>query len=125
MYPTRKTLVLAACLVASGATVSKLARPAFGSDFTAFEEDEDVCRQAGAAAIDGATGPNAAERYDVAHGRCMAAHGRHRMMEAYRNAAPAEGPYPVGNPHSFEYPDAFYSIPYATPGYGYDGFSPP
>jgi len=52
----------------------------------------------------------------------MAAHDRTRMMEAYRIAAPPGTP--AGNPHSFEYPDAFYSIPCATPGHGYDGFSP-
>ncbi len=122
MRLTGKILLLAACLVGCVAGVAKLARPAYGSDFTAFAEDEDVCRQAGAAAIKGATGPLAAQRYDVAYGRCMAAQGRMRMMDAYRNAAPPAAPYPVG-PDNSDYPDAFYGIPYATPGYGYDGFS--
>jgi hypothetical protein len=122
MGSLRLGLLVAACLLGSGAAVADLARPAHASDFTAFAEDEDLCRQAGTAAINGATGRMAAQRYDVAHGRCMATHGRMRMMDAYRNAVPPA--YPIGNPHSFDYPDAFYSIPYATPGYGYDGFSP-
>ena len=122
MSSTRKILLVAACLMGSSAAVLKLASPAYGSDFTEFAEDEDVCRQAGTAAIKEATGATAAQRYDFAHGRCMAAHGRMRMMDAYRNAAPPDA-YPSGNPDSFDYPDAFYSIPYGTPGYGYDGFS--
>ena len=110
----RKALLLAAGLACASAL--QLARPAMASGFTTFAADEDVCRRVGAAAINGATGPSAAQRYDVAHARCMIAHSRMRQMRA------DEGP-PIGNPHSFEYPDAFYSIPYATPGYGYDGFS--
>ena len=51
----------------------------------------------------------------------MVAHGRMRQMGAWQDGPP--GPASSGNPHGFEYPDAFYSIPYATPGYGYDGFS--
>jgi hypothetical protein len=122
MNATEKCLLAAASLAASVAAALTLAPPAHASNFTAFAEDEDICRQAGAAAINGASGPTAAQRYDFAHGTCMATHLRRRMMQAYRNAAPP--PAPFGNPHSFEYPDAFYSIPYATPGYGYDGFSP-
>jgi hypothetical protein len=121
MSSPQKIRCLAACLLAAAAAAN-LARPAHASDFTAFAEDEDVCRQAGTAAIKGADGPTAAQHYDVAYGKCMTAHGRLRMMEAYRKAT--QPPYPTGNPHSFDYPDAFYSIPYATPGYGYDGFSP-
>ena len=52
----------------------------------------------------------------------MVAHGRIRQMGAYPGEPPNPA-YVAGNPHSFEYPDAFYSVPYATPGYGYDGFS--
>lgn len=122
MFPTRKILLVAACLLGSGGGVLKFASPAYGSDFTQFAEDEDVCRQAGTAAINQATGATAAQRYDFAHGQCMAAHGRRRMMDAYRNAAPPSF-YPTGNPDSFDYPGALYSIPYGTPGYGYDGFS--
>jgi len=112
---TRTMLPVAACLLA-------LTSQAHASDFTAFAEDEDACRQAGTAAIKDASGPEAAQRYDFAHFQCMVAHFRMRQMEAYRNAAP-DGAYQAGNPNSFGYPDAFYSIPYATPGYGYDGFS--
>ena len=122
MSHSRKTFLLGAFLVGFGAAVAKLSSPAHGSDFTAFAEDEDVCRQAGTKAIQGASGPEAAQRYDVAHGQCMVAHGRMRMIDAYRNATLREA-YPFGNPDSFDYPDAFYGIPYATPGYGYDGFS--
>ena len=113
---------LAACHLAIAVFAGHLVRPAFGGGFTTFAEDENVCRSAGAAAIKGAAGPSAAQRYDYAHARCMIAHGRMRQMDAFRNGGPG-GPYGAGNPHSFEYPDAFYSIPYATPGYGYNGFS--
>ena len=108
----RQTLLVTACLRGLAA------QRAQASGFTAFAEDEDVCRKAGAAAINGASGPTAAQRYDTTYGRCMAAHIRMRQM-----AGPSGPDYPVGNPHGFEYPDAFYSVPYATPGYGYDGFS--
>jgi hypothetical protein len=118
----RHTPTGAACLLAFGVYLAQIAQPAHASDFTAFAEDEDACRRVGAAAIKDASGPAAAGRYDFAHRQCMVAHGTMRQMEAYRNAAP-DSAYPAGNPHSFEYPDAFYSIPYATPGYGYDGFS--
>jgi hypothetical protein len=119
MTSLQKYLLAAACLAA---TTAHLPRPAHANSFTDFAEDEDTCRQAGTAAINGATGPTAAHRYDAAHARCMDAKFRTRIMEAYRDAAPP--PYPTGTPHSFDDPDAFYSIPYATPGYGYDGFSP-
>ncbi len=117
MSASSKLLLVAACLL--GAT--KLAAPAYGGDFATYAEDEDTCRHAGAAAIQGATGPSAAQRYDIAHGRCMVAHGRMRQMGDARDDGPPGPAYP--NVHSSEYPDAFYSIPYATPGYGYDGFS--
>ena len=42
------------------------------------------------------------------------------MPADHRVLVPA---YRDSNPHTFEYPDAFFSVPYATPGYGYDGFS--
>ena len=122
MSDTCRILLSAVCLVGFGAAVAELSRPAYGSDFTRFAEDEDACRQAGIAAIQGASGPTAAQRYDFARGQCMVARGRTRMMDAYRNAAPPFA-YPSGNPDSFDYPGAFYGIPYATPGYGYDGFS--
>jgi hypothetical protein len=116
MAPTRTTLLLAVSLLATGLSVI---HPAYGADFSAFGEDEDVCRHVATAAINGASGPTAAQRYDYAHWQCMAAHARMRQMGAY----PYGPPPGAGNPHSFDYPDAFYSIPYATPGYGYDGFS--
>jgi hypothetical protein len=119
MGPIRDVLLLTAWLAGAGAAVWAFPVPAYGSNFTAFAEDEDVCRQAGAVAIKGATGPTAAQRYDAAHGQCMAVHGRMRMMDTYRNAAPPA----YADPRSLGYPDAFTSIPYATPGYGYDGFS--
>jgi hypothetical protein len=93
---------------------------ATASPFTSFAEDENTCRQAASAAIHNAAGPQAAQRYDIAHYRCMVAHGRMRQIDAARNAAPDPQP---ANPHSFDFPDAYYSVPYATPGYGYDGFS--
>ena len=105
-------------LLSAGLTVMPVVRSAHASDFTAFAADEDVCRRAGAEAIGTASGPSAASRYDMAYRRCMAMQGRRRQMGAY-----ADGAGPVGNPHGFEFPAAFYSIPYATPGYGYDGFS--
>jgi hypothetical protein len=109
--------VLAAmiCLLGAGASAT---------DFTAFGEDEDICRHVGEAAIQGATGATAAQRYDIAHGDCLAAHARMRWMNAYRDGPPPPPFYPRGNPDNFHYPDAYTSIPYATPGYGYDGFSP-
>jgi hypothetical protein len=119
MAVIRKVFLVAAGLLAVGVSASKLASPAYGSDFTAFAEDEDVCRAVGAAAIKGASGPSAARRYDVAHGQCMAARGRMRWMGGYQGG----GVYPGADRHSYDFPDAFYSSPYATPGYGYDGFS--
>jgi hypothetical protein len=111
-----QTFALAASLLAIDVSAVRLAH---AGDFAAFGEDEDVCRRVGAEAIKGASGPAAAQRYDYAHWQCMVAHGRMRQMGAY----PYGPPPGTGNPHSFDYPDAFYSIPYATPGYGYDGFS--
>jgi hypothetical protein len=112
-------LGLAGLLVSAAA----VALPAYGSNFTSFAEDEDVCRGVGAAAIQGAVGPSAARQYDVAHGQCMAARGRMRWMGAYPPGGAPGGEYPDADRHSTDFPDAFYSIPYATPGYGYDGFS--
>jgi hypothetical protein len=92
--------------------------------FTAFGEDEEACRHAGEAAINaGASDANAAHQYDYAYQRCMFDHGQARQRAYWTNNTQDNGPYPRENLHSFEYPDAFYSIPYATPGYGYDGFS--
>ncbi len=122
MSNCRKILLAAACLLGAGVSATRLCAPAYAGDFATYAEDEDACRHAGAAAIQGASGPAAAQRYDIAHGRCMVAHGRMRQMGDARDDAPPGGPaYP--NVHSFGYPDAFYSVPYATPGYGYDGFS--
>ncbi len=117
----RQTLFLAAACLGSTLSAAGLPRPAHAGDFATYAEDEDVCRRAGAAAIQGASGPAAAQRYDVAHGRCMMAHGRMRMMGDERQGGPPGPAYP--NVHGYGYPDAFYSVPYATPGYGYDGFS--
>jgi hypothetical protein len=96
---------------------------AHASPFTDFADDENVCRQAGAHAIAGAIGPQAAQRYDYAYNTCMAAHIHARQRGAYL-AGPPIPPERLGNPHTAEFPDAYYSVPYATPGYGYDGFSP-
>ncbi len=114
----RRTVLIAACLV-GGAYATRAVAPAYGSDFTNFADDEDACRKVGADAIKGASGPEAAHRYDVAHWRCMAAHGQQRQMDR------AEQPPPwfSGRPDNSDFPDAYYAIPYATPGYGYDGFS--
>ena len=114
-----RTAILAVCCLLAA---SVPARHALASGFTSFAEDEDVCRHVGELAIKGESGPSAAHRYDDAHARCMQARGQQRMMDAYSGAANGAGPR-TGNPLSFGYPDAFYSIPYATPGYGYDGFS--
>jgi hypothetical protein len=119
MAPTRITLLTAASLLALGFSATKLAHRAHASDFSAFGEDEDTCRRVATAAINGASGPTAAQRYDYAHWQCMVAHARKRQMGGYPYGPPPD----LGNPHSFDYPDAFYSVPYATPGYGYDGFS--
>jgi hypothetical protein len=124
MVFARKTLLVTLCLLGMAISVARIARPAYASDFTAFADDEDACRKVGTAAIGAASGPAAARLYDVAHYRCMVTHVRMRQMEAYRQATPPTDDPSRGNPHSFDYPDAFYSIPYATPGYGYDGFSP-
>ena len=118
MRRTGRNLLAAACLLVAPAVTRHLICPAYGSGFTAFADDEEVCRRAGTAAIADSSGPSAAQRYDSAYRRCMAAHGRARQMNAYPQDA-----YHDGSLHGFEYPDAFYSIPYATPGYGYDGFS--
>lgn len=115
---TELSIRAAACLLAAAAALP-IGQTARASGFTAFAEDEDACRRIGAQAIGAAAGPEAAHRYDAAYGRCMQAHIRQRQMGAYAGFPLA----PRGNPHGFEYPDAFYSIPYATPGYGYDGFS--
>jgi hypothetical protein len=119
MAPIRTALLAAASFLAIGLTTTYFTQPAHAGDFSAFGEDEDICRQAATAAIKGASGPTAAQRYDYAHWQCMLQHARMRQMGAYSNGPPPD----LGNPHSFDYPDAFYSIPYATPGYGYDGFS--
>ncbi len=118
-----KILVGLAWLVAFATPAAYFARSAYGSDFSAFSDDESVCSRLGGAAIKGAADGLAAQRYDTAYRRCMAMHLRTRQMEAYRQGGPYSDAYPAGNPHSFDYPDAFYSVPYATPGYGYDGFS--
>lgn len=115
----RAKRIVAAALLGIGLFATKIAQPAYGSDFSAFGEDEDACRRVATAAINGASGPTAAQRYDYAHWQCMVAHARMRQMGAYPYGPPPD----AGNPHSFDYPDAFYSVPYATPGYGYDGFS--
>ncbi len=99
-----------------------LAPPGLGGSFAFFGEDEDICRKEGQAALAAsanADAPTNARRYDYAYQRCMFLHGQARQMRALA----ADAPGPVGNVHSFEYPDAFYSVPYGTPGYGYDGFS--
>ncbi len=124
MTTTRQALLITACLLGAGMSAASLARPAYAQNFSTFAEDEDVCRQAGTAAIQGASGPAAAKRYDLAHWRCMVEHARMRQMDAYQNAAPPGPGSFAGRPDNFDYPDAYYAIPYATPGYGYDGFSP-
>ena len=122
MPTLRTTLLAAACLLGAGVTATPLVAPAYGQDFARYGQDEDTCSKVGAAAIRSASGPAAAQRYDMAHGRCMAAHGRMRQFGGGPDGSPPGTPY-APNVHSFEYPDAFYSVPYATPGYGYDGFS--
>ena len=115
---TSRTLLLAAaCLLAA----ARLAPSARAGDFATYAEDEDACRRVGAVAIRGATGPQAAQRYDAAHGRCMMARGRMRFMDEAGPPGPPGPAYP--NVHGYGFPDAYYSVPYATPGYGYDGFS--
>jgi hypothetical protein len=95
--------------------------------FATFGEDEDACRHVGAAAIKAASYGEihsdalTARSYDQAYQRCMFEHGRARQIAQMPGARNTDGP--PGNVHSFEYPDAFYHIPYATPGYGYDGYS--
>ena len=123
MVPGSKTLLGLTWLVALAAPTTYFARPAYGSDFSAFSDDEGVCSRLGGAAIKGAAGGLAAQRYDAAYRRCMATRMQTRQMQAYRQGGAYGGAYPGGNPHGFEYPDAFYSVPYATPGYGYDGFA--
>jgi hypothetical protein len=123
MVTASKFFLAATCLLGPGISGARLVQPADASPFTTFAEDEDACRQAGSAAIRGASGPSAAQRYDFAYRNCMADHGRRRLRGAYAEGAPAFAGYAAGNLRSGEFPDAFYSIPYATPGYGYDGFS--
>ena len=122
MVSGSKTLLAAAFSAGFAASTVYCPRAAYGSDFSAFAEDEAACSRVGGAAIKGGSGGLAAQRYDYAYRRCMAAHVRMRQMDAYGQSGPYNNDYPVGNPHSFDYPDAFYSVPYATPGYGYDGF---
>jgi hypothetical protein len=112
-----RTLLLTALLLTATYT-------AHASPFTDFADDENACRQIGAQAIAGAAGPKAAQRYDYAYNTCMAAHVRARQLGAIQAGAGPIPPERLGNPHTAEFPDAYYSLPYATPGYGYDGFSP-
>jgi len=105
-------------LVSFGLLAPQIVRPAQASGFTAFTEDEEVCRRVGTAAIGDAVGPAAARRYDFATQRCMFAHIRRRQMGA------AHPPEPPAASNTVGFPDAYFAIPYATPGYGYDGFSP-
>jgi len=123
MHPSGKIILFACCLVGAGVFKPNLVRLAHASPFTAFADDEDVCRRVGAAAIKDASGPSAAQRYDAARGQCMMAHLRTRQMRAYAQDAPPVPQARPGPSDNSQYPDAFYSIPYATPGYGYDGFS--
>ena len=123
MVTVRNILLATLCILGVGVSAAHFTLRAYGSDFTAFAEDENVCRRVGTAAIKGGAGPAAAQRYDFAYRRCMVSHGRMRQMGAYQESGPPGPGYAGGNVHGFEYPDAFYSVPYATPGYGYDGFS--
>ena len=120
--PHPRSTLTAACLLAAALSILQAGGPAYGSDFTNFADDENLCRRAGADAIQGASGPEAAHRYDLAHWRCMAAHGQARQMDAWRNSPPGPARFSA-RPDNSDFPDAYYSIPYATPGYGYDGFS--
>ena len=124
--PIKPALILAAAALLAGCALPPppMSPPGAGGNFAAFGEDENMCRKAGEAAIAPASAPDtdeaaSAHRYDYAYQRCMFLHGQARQLRAMT----ADDPGPAGNVHSFEYPDAFYSIPYDTPGYGYDGFS--
>ncbi len=105
--------------------------PGFGGNFADFGQDENTCRKVGAAAIQAAdqqaspdkAAANASYRYDTAYRNCMVGKGQARRMGSLDGDGQADPPYRRSNPHSFDFPDAYYSIPYATPGYGYDGFS--
>jgi hypothetical protein len=117
-------LLCSAILAGCALPPPPMAAPGPGGNFAAFGEDENACREAGAAALSAPSAPESdaaanAHRYDYAYQRCMFMHGQARQMRAMT----ADDPGPRGNVHSFEYPDAFYAIPYDTPGYGYDGFS--
>jgi hypothetical protein len=117
--------LLGVLLLAGCAEPPPFAMPGPGGNFAAFGEDEDICRKAGGAAIqpDAGSGESAARQYDAAYQRCMFEHGQDRQMRAFYGD-PANSPQPRTNLHGLGYPDAFYSVPYGTPGYGYDGFSP-
>ena len=127
MTSFRTTILLSAALLAGCEEPAPMPLPMAGGapTFAQFGEDENVCRQSGAAAVRVTPDSDeaaAAHRYDYAYQRCMFEHGRRRQMDHMAGNDPADDPTHA-NVHSFEYPDAFYSIPYATPGYGYDGFS--
>jgi hypothetical protein len=129
MPTIRITILTAACLLAGCVAPGPppLAPPGAGGNFAAFGQDEDACRQAGAAAIQAApadTTDTPARRYDFAYRQCMVMHGQMRQMGSFSGTVAAGAPpYRRDNPHGFEFPDAFFSVPYGTPGYGYDGFS--
>jgi hypothetical protein len=122
--PFKPALILACITLLAGCALppAPMAPPGAGGNFAAFGEDENECRKAGEAAIVAPAGSDAdaaAHAHRYAYQRCMFMHGQARQMRAMT----ADDPGPAGNVHSFEYPDAFYSVPYDTPGYGYDGFS--
>ena len=130
MSATRLCLFLAISLAAC--TADPIGPPGAGGNFAAFGQDENTCRTAGTAAINappppaqaGAQPVTPAQKYDYAYQTCMISQILARQRGAYANNAP-QGPAPYPRPYrpNAEFPDAFYSIPYATPGYGYDGFS--
>lgn len=122
MFFTGKTILVTSCLLWSGVFIVRIGCPAYGSDFTAFAEAEEICRKVGTQSIDGASGPSAARHYDFAYRQCMVAQSRIRQSGATPPGIPPAGSGTIGNSGNFEYPNAFYAIPYATPGYGYDGF---
>ncbi len=108
-----------ATLLTATFLIAAIALPAHASGFTDFADDENACRHAGTAAIAGATGATAAHRYDAAYQRCMFNHVRARHFAGAADRPPFAPPLPPDG----HFPDAYYSVPYATPGYGYDGFS--
>ncbi len=129
MICIRAPLLLSAALLCGCAAPAAMPLVMAGGapSFAQFGEDENFCRQVGAAAAQVAPGTQAdeaaaAHRYDDSYQRCMFEHGRSRMMAHMAGRDPSDDPTHA-NVHSFEYPDAFYSVPYGTPGYGYDGFS--